>query len=106
MARGERGLPQLVGGAEELIQRALIRLTVRRGSFALDPGLGSELNTLRAAGQKNLDDAAANLVRQALLPLPEVEATRVRCTREGERLLLRVELRVLEQTKILEVEMG
>lgn len=41
-----RGGLQSVQGAEELLQRALFRLTVRRGSFPFLPELGSELYKL------------------------------------------------------------
>lgn len=42
---GKGGL-QCVQGAEELLQRALFRLTARRGSFPFLPELGSELYRL------------------------------------------------------------
>lgn len=40
------GLPETVSGAEEILQRALLRLAARRGSFWPDPEYGSRLHTL------------------------------------------------------------
>ena len=39
--RDERGYPQQAEGTAEKIQQAIIRLTVPKGRFALDPELGS-----------------------------------------------------------------
>ena len=44
--RDERGYPQQAEGTAEKIQQAIIRLTVPKGRFALDPELGSRLYEL------------------------------------------------------------
>ena len=36
-----RGIPIRISGERELIQRALLRLTIQKGSFTQDPALGS-----------------------------------------------------------------
>ena len=46
-ARGPGGLLRPIQGVLELTQRAMIRLTVRKGAFPLDDTLGSELYRLR-----------------------------------------------------------
>lgn len=106
MRRGTRGLPCTVTGAEELIQRAIIRLSVRRGSFALDPALGSELYKLGACNAASLAATAENFVRQALLPLPEITVNEVRCVRTDDRLRLQMELMIGGEPKYLEVDAG
>ena len=40
------GRPKQIGGVQELLQRAMIRLNVPLGSFAYDTALGSRLQTL------------------------------------------------------------
>lgn len=106
MKRGAHGMPELAGGARELVQRAMIRLSVRRGSFAPDSTLGSELYTLGALPARGLDAAALNLVRQALLPLAGVTVTGASCLRLGDSLRLRVALLAAGEAKTLEMEVG
>lgn len=68
---GANGRPRTAEGAEELFQRARIRLTVPLGAFPCDPALGSRLHTLTAetplAGEK-----AFSLAREALRSLPQL----------------------------------
>lgn len=106
MGCGANGLPRTVTGAEELIQRAIIRLTVRRGSFALDPALGSELYKLGACANASLAATAENFVRQALLPLATITVNEVRCVRTHDRLRLQIELNIGGEPKYLEVDAG
>lgn len=104
--RGARGMPVKITGADELIQRAVIRLTVRLGSFAADKTLGSELYRLGRTPERDLDAAALNLTRMALLPLSEITVESAVCTRFGERLTLKTGLRVRGEYKNLEVNIG
>lgn len=73
-----RGFPAAVTGRDALIQRLLIRLGVRRGSFLPDPALGSRLHKLSAAGEEG-DRLALHYAQQALLPEPEARVTAARC---------------------------
>ena len=104
--RGLRGLPVSIGGSDELIQRAMIRLAVRRGSFAPDPELGSAFYTLGAVGARDLDAAALSLAHQALMPLAGVSVTGASCSRTGDQLRVNVALTVGNETKTLEVNLG
>ena len=64
-----------VSGREELLQRALIRLSVRKGSFPLLPELGSELYKLRTKEKTDLTARARTFANAALLPMGlEVES--------------------------------
>ena len=69
----ERGGLRTVEGAEEVLQRALFQLQVRRGSFPYGPGLGSALWDLDPAGE-NAGQRALALAQEALLPVPGAEA--------------------------------
>ena len=106
MKRSNRGMPSTITEGEELIQRAIIRLTVRQGSFEADKSLGSRLYTLNTANIKELNAAALNLTRQALLPLNEVFVENVNCIKSGETLHLSLELRIYNKLKKLEVNLS
>ncbi|MEG1954003.1 MAG: hypothetical protein RR115_07205 [Hydrogenoanaerobacterium sp.] len=106
MKRNSRGMPYTVAQDEELAQRAIIRLTVRRGSFAADKALGSELYSLGDSRIKNLNTAAFNMVRQALLPISEFDVLSTVCTKSGENLLIKILLNIGDKIKKLEVNMN
>ncbi len=46
--RNEQGFVEKISGGMEKIQQAIIRLSVPKGSFALDEELGSKLSMLRS----------------------------------------------------------
>lgn len=71
---GANGRPRTAEGAEELFQRALIRLTVPLGAFPCNPALGSRLHTLKA-GTPLADEKAFSLAREALRSLPQLAVT-------------------------------
>lgn len=60
------GLPETVDGAEETLQRALMRLSARRGSFAPAPDYGSRLYTLGTLKPSRRAAAARLFVTEAL----------------------------------------
>jgi len=99
-----RGLPVTLTGDQELVQRALIRLQVKRGSFLPDPTLGSELYKLRrSAGEQNSRLAMA-YVQEALADLPELSVRRVDCALSGlEDLLVTVQVAAGTEQYQLEV---
>ncbi|MCL2580494.1 MAG: histidine kinase [Oscillospiraceae bacterium] len=68
-ATREDGHPVTIRGGQAFLQRLLIRLRVRLGSFSPDPALGSELYRLPAsmAGEER-DRLALHYAQQALLP--------------------------------------
>lgn len=53
-------------GSEELLQRALFRLTARRGSFPFLPELGSELYRLPGEKRSDWESLARQYAAQAL----------------------------------------
>lgn len=99
-----RGLPVSVHGTEELIQRALIRLSVPKGRFAPDLSLGSGLHELPGVKTATRDRVAMGYVQEALYPLREVQVERVACTTEAEGVLaVRVVLVIAGNSYTLEV---
>jgi len=100
-----RGIPIRISGERELIQRALLRLTIQKGSFTQDPALGSELYKLRDIRGGNLERAAMSYVQEALLNMPEVIVTDVKVGRQtADVILLGVSLEIYENQYQLEVD--
>lgn len=60
------GLPESVQGTEETLQRALLRLSARRGRFAPAPDYGSRLYTLGTLRPSQRSAAARLFVTEAL----------------------------------------
>jgi len=65
------GRPKTITGAEELFQRAKIRLTIPLGSFACNPQLGSRLHTL-TADMPLREEKALSMAQEALRNLPQL----------------------------------
>ena len=105
-ARDGCGLPVTITGQRARIQRLLIRLGVRKGSFLPDPQLGSELHKLplALAGQER-DQLALHYAQQALLPeRARVERAFCRPSRgQPDSLSISLSIRLGGQTFPLEV---
>lgn len=89
----ETGGLKTVSGGEEVLQRVLLKLSARRGSFPFLPRLGSRLYLLgrEAAGQRQ--GAAEAYVKEALADEQELSVTNVTLTDlEAGRLAVRVDL--------------
>ena len=89
---GDRGFPIAVTGDEELLARALFKLTARRGQFPFLPELGSRLYTLDREKKANLQNAAAQYVMEALSDERELEVSDVSVEDAYEELKVTVEL--------------
>ena len=63
---GENGLPVVITGDEELLQQALIYLSVPKGAFVHDSSLGSRFQELIPAPQEVMDSTALMFAREAL----------------------------------------
>ncbi len=79
---GPAGLPETVSGLEELLQNALLRLSIPRGSFPYGRDLGSGLKGLDRSGEHAGEQAAA-LANEALLDLPGVRAEKAEFRQDG-----------------------
>ena len=71
------GYPETAAGTRALLQRAELRLRIPRGSFDYDGLLGSRLPAMRGMNE----EWALALAREALAPLPEVQAVAAECVR-------------------------
>lgn len=101
-----RGCPVMADGVQALLQRILLRLAVKQGSFVYDRSLGSRLYTLKAASAgAKLEQKAFELVREALKDMPGVVPRRVeaRLSKEGTTMDLHVLLTVNRQQAEVEV---
>jgi hypothetical protein len=72
-APAANGRPYRIGGAEEMFQRAAIRLTVPEGRFCYDASLGSRLNTLTGK-EPDPGAAALSFAQEALRRIPGITA--------------------------------
>ncbi len=103
-ALDERGLPITITGLRALIQRLLIRLSVRKGSFLPDPSLGSELYRLPCSAGEQNNRLALHYAQQALLQEPgaKVEQAVCRLMEEGS-LAVSVTVKIDDHSYPLEV---
>jgi phage gp46-like protein len=92
--RDERGYPQRAEGAAEKIQQAMIRLTVPKGRFELDPELGSRLYELGRASREpgRIEELALEYAQEALLELTQMKVLSATAQNQEEGLLLELEL--------------
>ncbi len=100
------GLPVKISGAQELLQRAMFRLVIRKGSFFYDQQLGSRLYTLKGSygSRETLSESAMQMVREALSPMTEVTPLRVQASMTGpDQLSLTVALLADQKQTELEV---
>ena len=79
------GAFQQVSGAEELLERVLFKLSVRRGSFPLLPELGSRLYLLPRAKPSARSALGASYAAEALAD-EEVSVTRAEWEEDSRRL--------------------
>lgn len=92
-------------GTEELLERALWKLAVRRGSFPFLPGLGSRLHLLGRAPAKEREALAGQYVREALAD-EDVTVTEVKLAQAGQQADLTVFLDWQGQELALTVKVG
>jgi len=77
----------VVGGAEELRQRILMKLCARRGSFLPLPEYGSRLHLLHRCGKAQREAAARQYIAEALEG-EGLELESLQLTQTGDRLHL------------------
>lgn len=102
-SRNEQGFLQQVDGAQQLVQRAMVRLTVPKGKFLLNPQLGSLLHTLGRTAPAQREQLALEYAREALLEMPEMRVVAARCRQgaQADELLVQFELEsTLENGKL------
>ena len=103
MVMGRNGDPEMISGLKELIQRVMLRLSVKRGGFPYNQQLGSRLAQLDLNQADEFTLLAA--VREALSDLEEVTVSGIEKTldRETQTLYLTVYLVVNGREAIVEL---
>ena len=99
------GIPISIYGIQEILQRVLIRLTVRKGSFIYDTNLGSDLYKLKKTTSTSIKSRALSMVKEALKPMSNVlvDDVSTEFINSSENLKLNVVLRVNNSKKEVEV---
>lgn len=102
-----KGHPISIDGASELIQQALIRLSVKKGSFTYDKELGSNLYKLKTSYKNDTELKQAILIyaKEALEPMKNVKITglSIEHQNDGENLEITFELTALTEQVQVEV---
>ena len=93
-------------GREELLERVLYKLSVRRGSFALVPELGSKLHLLWREKGESRATAAKQYVAEALADEKSLSVMGVELAEKNGLLELRVLLRYENETGEAVVTIG
>ncbi len=86
----------------ETLQRCKILLGVKQGSFCYNPQLGNNLHLLNADDQCFQGNALL-LVKEALLPLPQVTVCKTTTTVIQDKILINITIQAYGQTAELEV---
>jgi len=97
------GRPKQIGGVQELLQRAIIRLNVPLGSFAYDTALGSRLHTLQT-DDVNCSTKAIAMAQEALRQLPEFTVEGANCSAQKPETMI-IELKYNGKTTEVEVKL-
>ncbi len=76
---GENGIPVKIYDTKELLQKILIKLTTKIGSFIYDTNLGSDLYTLKDAedSEEIIKQKANVIVKKILCNVPQAELKNV-----------------------------
>lgn len=77
----ERGYPETVMGLELLMQKIEIRLTVQKGSFALNPSLGNRIASLDFSDIQKAAAQVKSFAEEALADLNIVSVDRTGVSR-------------------------
>lgn len=99
-----RGMPYLLSGLAEMMQRVGLCLKIKKGSFPYDRELGSELYILNEQTQP-LRDTASLLVKEAAARIPQVKILDVEAAFDNnKKLALSVLLEFGGERKHMEVK--
>ncbi|MBQ7522849.1 MAG: histidine kinase [Clostridia bacterium] len=101
-AENETGKIYAVSGMNETVQRCKILLGIQQGSFCYNRKLGGNLHLL-SPQDEYLDGNALLLVREALLPVKQVEVVSVIPLVQNENISLSVTIRAYGETAEFEV---
>ncbi len=98
-----RGMPYLIGGLAELMQRVYISLKMKRGSFIYSRELGSELSGAEAV-EDALHSRAELLAREAVADIPQAKLSNLTASRtEDGKIKISLELSLMGESGRVEV---
>lgn len=91
----ERGKIKSIFGIDEILQKIYIMLKVKKGSFAYDRNLGSELYNIKNINE-HINDKAKALVQQTLCDMKEdISVKNVEVTKQEDKENLRLKITVI-----------
>lgn len=86
-----RGRPVVINDFDEVLQRVMIRVKTRLGSFIYDRKLGSEIRSLKKETE-NLNNKALAIIREAIVDMSEVTADGASVTKDGDNMIINIEV--------------
>ncbi len=101
-AKNSSGNMYFVEGMQETLQRCNILLQTKKGSFCYNKMLGSCLHLLQTT-DPNLQGNALLLVKEALLPLPQVTVNSVQAILDNGAVNLEIEIEAYGEKGRLEL---
>lgn len=91
----DRGKIKSIFGIDEILQKIYIMLEVKKGSFAYDRNLGSELYNIKNINE-HINDKAKALVQQTLCDMKEdISVKNVEVTKQEDKENLRLKITVI-----------
>lgn len=91
-----------ISAMEETIQRCMVLLKVKQGSFSYNRKLGSNIHLLKVS-DKNLFGNATLLVKEALAPLVQVKVEKVETEIVEDKIILNIEISAYGEKAKIEV---
>ena len=88
----------------EKLQRALFILSTEKGSFSFDRELGSKLYTLGTYSEAQLDEAAAEIVSDALISIEGISVKKVKVKKEGNDYRLDISLFIESLKRLVRIK--
>ncbi len=100
----ENGELKKITDEPEKLQRALFILSTEKGSFSFDRELGSKLYTLGSYSDEELNDAAAEIVSDALISLEGISVKKVEVKKEGNDYRLDISLFIESLKRLVKIK--
>lgn len=101
-ASNNSGKVYSISAMEETVQRCMILLKVKQGSFSYNRKLGSNIHLLKI-NDKNLLGNATLLVKEALAPLVQVKVESVETEIMKDKIILNIEISAYGERAKIEV---
>lgn len=100
----ENGELKKITDEPEKLQRALFILSTEKGSFSFDRELGSKLYTLGSYSEQELDDAATEIVSNALIGVEGISVKKVKAQKQGNDYHLDISLYIESLKRLVRIK--